>query len=755
MAWLRQRDNRYALLLFLLLALLFLNKALFPPAGQVLGGYDMRGYYALLHGAVRTAVHEGLLPLWDPYRFNGNPLLADPQQNLFYPPAWLTIILPTNVGISWYMLLHIWLAGVGMYAFVRQMGGKWLPGILAGVAFAFSGLLAGRLWAGHSTVYALDAWMPWLLLALHGSVRNGGWAAAVRAGLPLGLCILAGHLPSFLYVGLGWGAFALYLWWTENGRRWLVLRQATVMLVVGLALAAIQLVPFVQFSATTARVAAADYEFATDYSLPPAHLITLVVPEFFGEPTRAGYWSVPTFEELSYYAGILALLGILLALRRPTRLTWFYVLLMVVGLWLALGRYGVLYKLAFDWLPPFRLVRAPGRAAFLFLTAAAALLGHTLSHWLDAPLAERQARLAGYWRWSLAVLGVALFTALAATGAVFMALHPTDTSGRLWHQIGGYSIALTMVALGGALLWAYLTTPDAGRRRVWGAALVVLAVADMWLFAAKMVRLETAVADPFWQNARAVIGDDVARVLPWGVPEFSQNFPLATQLYSLFGYASMQPEAMIALASSVPDPRSSAYDVLGAAYVIAPVPLDQFTEGERPLTLLEQRDNTWIYQRGRALPVARLVYRAEIIPDAPTAIDRVHQPDFDPTTTAILGAPPPCALNGAPDAAGTAEILETKPGYWRIRTQSAAPALLLLAENAYPGWRATVDGEAVEGLTAYTAVRAVCVPAGEHVVEWQFAPTIYWVGTAVTLFTLLLWAAVEVRAVRTRIRRIG
>lgn len=720
---------------FTFLSLLFFNRALFPQPGQVLGGYDMRGAYLPLYEAVRHSLRLGTLPFWDPYRFNGNPLMADPQQSAFYPPTWLTFILPANVGVSWFMAFHVILAGVGMAAFVRFMGGRRLPALLAGVAFAFSGLLAGRLWAGHSAVYAIDSWTPWLLLGLAWAVRRGRWETAVIAALPFGLAVLAGHYPSFLYMGLLWGALALYFWLMEAGKRTMVLRQAGIMLVVGLALAAVQLVPFVQYSAATSRVATADYEFATDYSLPPAHLITLLLPEFFGEPTRAGYWSVPTFEELTYYAGILALLGLLLALRRPTPLTWFYVLLMIIGLWLAFGRYGVLYRFAFDWLPPFRIVRAPGRAAFLFLVAATALLGHALSHWQAVPVAERRTQLTSYWRWALTTGGLALFTALAVTGALFMAIHPTDKSGRLWQQIGGYSIALLILSLGGALIWAYLTTEDERRRRVWGGALLLLAVADMWLFAFKMVRLETAVPDPIWVDVKAMVGDELVKVLPWGVSEFSQTFPLTMEIYSMFGYASLQPEDVIALASSVPDPRSTAYDVLGAELVVAPVPLEQFTGGERPLALLAQRGNTWIYRRGRVLPVARLVNQIELIADAQTATSRIHQPDFDPATTVILAQEPDCALQTAPPGAAT--ILDATPGYWRIRAQTSAPALLILSETAYPGWQVTVNGVRENWYTAYTAVRAVCVPAGESEVIWQFRPTIFLWGGLVTLMALL------------------
>jgi hypothetical protein len=455
-----------------------------------------------------------------------------------------------------------------------------------------------------------------------------------------------------------------------------------------------------------------------------------------------GYWSVPTFEELTYYAGLLAVLGIVLALRRPTRLTWFFIALMVVGLWLALGRYGVLYELAYRFLPPFRVVRAPGRAAFLYLFAATALLGHTLSHWLELPLVERRARLHRYWPLVVSVAGIAGFAALAATGALFMSVHPTETSGRLWHQVGGYSLALVIAVIGGALLWAYLTTHSTvGRRRPAVAiALVVLVTADMWLFAFKMVRLESTAPDPIWTDAKTVLGEPDGRVLPWGLPVFIQNGAMVVELPSVFGYDSLEPAAHIALASSVPDPRSTAYDVLGARYVLAGGPLDEFTEGERPLTLLAQNGAAWVYERARSLPIARLVYHFEVIADNQAAINRIHQTEFEPAATAILAAEPPCDVGENPDTQGTAEVLIHEPTYWRIETNSESPALLILAENAYPGWQVTVDGRAAEALIAYTTLRAVCIPAGDHVVEWNYIPTIYWIGGGITVITLLVTA---------------
>ena len=735
-----RRPTLMAALLLLALTILFIGRDIWPANGLVLGGHDMRGYYYPYYDHVKEAVREGRLPYWEPALFNGFPFMAQPQQNVFYPPLWPSFFLPVNVGISLYTMIHIWLAGIGMYLFVRYMGGRWLPSILAAIAFAFSGLLAGRLWAGHSTVYALDAWTPWLLLALAWSVRKGTVWSAMIAGLPLGLALLAGHIPSFMYVGMIWGLFVIYLLITEKGSRWVVFRQAALMLIVGFALAAIQLAPFLEFSFSSERLAEADYEFATEYSLPPAHLITLLVPEYFGEPTRVGYWSVPTFEELSYYSGLLAILGIVLALRRPTRLTWFYLLLMIFGLSLALGRYGILYPLAYEFLPPFRLVRAPGRATFLFLFAAAALLGHTLTNWRGIPVRERMLRLNPTWRWTLILISVIGVTALAATGAVFMAIHPTDTSGRLWHQIGGYSLGLIIFLIGGGLLWAYLAVPEAKlhRRRIIAISLITLTVIDLWLFSYKFVRLEPVTPEPFWLDAREAIGETEARVIPWGVSLFDQNGAMQVGLNSVFGYDSLEPANHIALASSVPDPRSSAYDVMAARYVIAPNELNQYNDGERPLTLLKQNGSAWIYERSRTFPVARLVYAAEVIADNEEAISRLHQTDFDPETIAILGETQPCSINPPESNPGTADILEKGPGYWKIDINSEAPGLLLLAENAYPGWRVEINGRQVESLTAYTSIRAVCVPAGNHEVVWRYVPRIYQIGGFITLLALLL-----------------
>ncbi|NPA31929.1 MAG: YfhO family protein, partial [Chloroflexi bacterium] len=70
-----------------------------------------------------------------------------------------------------------------------------------------------------------------------------------------------------------------------------------------------------------------------------------------------------------------------------------------------------------------------------------------------------------------------------------------------------------------------------------------------------------------------------------------------------------------------------------------------------------------------------------------------------------------------------------RPAADRVQVWVEAPAdgWLLLAEQAYPGWRAAVDGEPAPVYIAEYALMAVPVPAGAHTVTWVYRPA-WWPG---------------------------
>jgi hypothetical protein len=192
---------------------------------------------------------------------------------------------------------------------------------------------------------------------------------------------------------------------------------AGVMLLVGLALAAVQLLPLAELALRSTRQAAPSYDCAPRFSWPPGHLLTLLVPNFFGEPTHTGYWGDGIYDEFIFYVGLLPLFLALLGLRLRRRQTLFLAALGLGALLLALGEYAGLYPLFYRFVPLFRMARAPARAGFLFTLAAAALSGLAVTALQSCR--EEQTRLLRPLKWSLA-LPVAL-GALALIVVGFMA----------------------------------------------------------------------------------------------------------------------------------------------------------------------------------------------------------------------------------------------------------------------------------------------------------------------------------------------
>ncbi len=711
-----------------------------PEPGLALAGHDIRGQFYPWLTTFREAIRTGSLPAWDRYQFAGYPFLSNPQLAAAYPPTWLAVLLPVHVAISWLVGFHLWLAGVGMLLYVRSVRGTWLGALLAAVTFALSGFFLARIWAGHMGMVATNAWLPWMLLATVWSVRRGDVWAGLLAGLPFGLALLAGHTTSALYLGLIWLAFAIYLG-SDTGRWLLVGRQVVLAGVAGLGLAAVSLLPLLELTGFSTRALEATIEFALTYSLPLQQLAALVAPGYVGDPVQHGYWGAPTFEEMTYYAGVLPLVALLVALRKPTRLAWFYLLLIGIGLLLALGGNTPLYEPLAEAFAPFRLLRTPSRAAFLFVFAAAGLLGEVVS-WLGrATEAERRALLR---RWLWVVLAVIVVAGVATWS--YLVRQPPGADGRLPQQIEAVRTATLLAGAGCGLLIAYLWARSHAIRwpaAALAAALVGLVAADLLRFGLPLVQVGPVGPVALWTDARALISSDDSRVLPWGVPIFDQNGAGEVGLRSIFGYNPIEIDRLIKLAAYQPDPRSAAYDVLSISQVVAPGPQAGYFEGDRPLILAGQTEAVAVHERARILPLARLVGAAEIIPDAGAALERLHQAEFDPVSTAILAAEPDCVLPGS-GSEGTAALLEQGNGRYRIATSSAAPALLLLSETAYPGWRVTIDGERVDPLLAYTALQAVCLPAGEHDVVWHYVPVRFYGGAALSLLAALLLLAAAV-----------
>ena len=88
-----------------------------------------------------------------------------------------------------------------------------------------------------------------------------------------------------------------------------------------------------------------------------------------------------------------------------------------------------------------------------------------------------------------------------------------------------------------------------------------------------------------------------------------------------------------------------------------------------------------------------------------------------------------------------------------LRVQASGPVLLVVSENYYPAWRATLDGEPTPVLRGDYTLRAVSVPAGTHVVRFEYHSTLFTASAFTTLISGLLVLGLVAGALISRRRR--
>ena len=159
-----------------------------------------------------------------------------------------------------------------------------------------------------------------------------------------------------------------------------------------------------------------------------------------------------------------------------------------------------------------------------------------------------------------------------------------------------------------------------------------------------------------------------------------------------------------------------------------------------------------LYRRYAPLPRASVVYAAETIPDPAARLDRILDPEFDVRNIAVTETAVSLSLTPTVPAT-TAQILSYDNNRVAIKATAEADGLLVLADQYFAGWEATVDGEPVPVKRVNHFMRAVPLTAGTHEVVFTFAPRSLQLGAVLSLLGLLLAITVPGAALLSSRRR--
>jgi hypothetical protein len=146
-------------------------------------------------------------------------------------------------------------------------------------------------------------------------------------------------------------------------------------------------------------------------------------------------------------------------------------------------------------------------------------------------------------------------------------------------------------------------------------------------------------------------------------------------------------------------------------------------------------------------PRVYLAFAAQVVPNWLDALAKMRR-GHDFHREVLLEQPPPKPVGPPPTeaAVGVARIRRFEPERIEIEVDSPVPALLVLGEAWYPGWKAKVNGQPAPCLPGNVWMRVVPVPAGHGVVELDFSCTYLPAGAALSgvalavLIMISLWS---------------
>ncbi len=718
------RRDALALLLLAGLVALFFWRILTPnladrrqfPAGDFTDQfYAFRLYEA-------RAFAAGRLPLWSENYNSGHPFLADVQAAVFYPIGLANTLLNVAVlggnfslfALELEALLHFWLAGAFTFLFARRVIGARVGALAAALVFTFGGYLTSYP-PLQLAILETAAWLPLALLWIDKAAveTKGRFVSTLAAGLTLGVSALAGHPQTFLFVLAACAVYFVFRSWSAKLEWRKGISSAMLMLCVAFGLAAVQLIPSLEYQRLSTREALSFGQAAAGF--PTLDLLQFIFPGFtsaFASPL---------------YVGGLSLWLAMVALRRRNRERWFWGLLALGALIFSFGFYVFAYAALYALVPGVGLFRQQERLAFIVSFALAMLAGFGLNDLLAMNLSQSPLNKGGH----RGVVSIRRLFLLLPAGAVvaFTLLLAFFVAGA---QQGSPRLAFLGDRAGLMLLLFFIASVLAGAYvKGWFSPRVFMVLA-----------LAFVLFDLFSVNEPANKGEVVER--------YAEPGPIQT-VQRDSGLFRMSSEA------ALPGHFGIGYQLeeIGG---ISPLRLAHYDELLQldPSQLWNLLNVKYVYAE-RAIPNARSIgadgknrlwqlddpgARAWLVGEAFVLSGDEEEVEFmsaslDLQRSAVLASKLPFPID--PRAVGGKVTVETHaPERMTLTVDTPADGLLVVSENYYPGWSARVDGAPVEILRTDVSLRGIPLRAGRHHVELVYDPWSVKLGAGLSILTLLL-----------------
>lgn len=704
-------------------------------------------------------------PLWNPYNGAGMPLLATMHVGFLTPFNLFFAFLPNFLAWSLYIMVQPLLLGIFTYLYCRKIYLSFRASLFSTVSFIFSGFVITRLIFGEY-IYAFSM-LPLILYLIESYIQNPKNKIILFLPLTIFFMFISGQPQIILYVIIFCLLYLLFR--CQQIKKNYPSKNILLVLSlfgIGVGLSAIQILPTLElFFQAGINNLSSQFIFQR-FLLPTQHLITIFIPNYFGNQATYNYWGFADYIETVASIGLipcfLALFSFGKLNQKQIDVRRFFYITIILTILSTLDWFGTTFLFS---LPiPIISTGIPSRIFALTSFCIAILAGYGFDKWLNTNNFKEIRKHIIIFSTVIAIILFATF--------VFYALKISCNNQFILNcrSIALRNTILEIIAfvIFTSLFLLYIKYQKSIIHKLIP-FIIFLLIITLGLYNSNKFlpfsRKETFL--PQNDLIKAVKNKTLdARVFGMGgsniKTDFATNFkffdpnfydPLYNKRYGeLISYAntgkfsSVLPRSDVEIVSEI-NPRSDIktrrdqlFELLSIKYLILK---KEETKNINPKNIIWE-DNKWIIAiNNHVLPRIYMVSSIEVINDDKKLLERLFHPSFMSGQTALLESTP-----------ATFKPSKERQNNWRVENatfasnqiifniNATADGLLVLTDNYYPGWKAFIDNKQVPIYRTNYTFRGMVVPSGNHLVKFSNEPFSLKLGVIISSLFLFLYLIV-------------
>lgn len=706
-------------------------------------------------------IKQGLLPLWNPYNGSGQPLLATLHSGFLNP---FSLLLFFGVeGWAWYIILQFPLLFLATYGYSRLIQLSKISSLISSSVLCLSGVVITRIIYGDY-IYALVA-LPLLLTAIELFIHKRILLFAVLLPISIWFLFVSVQPQISLYIYCTVLLYAivrlLKLRITIFNKHISGVWGFLVFSCIGFGLLGIQLIPTLELY-SYANVTKASSSFIFEKFLVPfSHLISIGIPNFFGNPGTYNFWGYTDYVETVGSVGTVSLLVSLVSglLFVKKRIVAFFTTTAIVTVLLTIK--SPITALLYNIPLPVISTSIPTRIYILTTFSIAILVGYGIDYMMHT---------CNKVRFRNTIIGWSIIVLFFFCHISFFIFNISCINQVNCTNVAMRNSLLEGIFVGGFLSFSIVTYIFFTNRIKYVAfCLLGIVICSGFYNSNKFIpfsrkeyimpshsvmsQLKSFSPVRIRGEREAQISTDFATYYEW----FDSNYydPLYIKRYGeLFSYAHTEDKNLglsrsdILMDSYVEDQKVAdklhrLSQLVGIGYLVT-----KSIKNNDQVVWNQDNWNIITYQNylPRAYVSSNVVSKneQEILP-------YLFSNDFDPQKTVVIEEDISFINND--DGIVSLNFSEYTSQKVKINISTENEKMLVLTDTYYPGWKAYVNGEETKIYRTNYAFRGILVPSGFSTVEFVYSPLSLHIGIFLSVFILVVWLLL-IRGIKTKIIKL-